>query len=69
MNSVSSRIMSGRTIDGGTGSFDLLLDTELIENSELIKQNIDPANYTIFFERNEFMEDIINRNSIDSFII
>ena len=34
MRSVSSRIMAGRCFKGGTGLCDILLDTELIENSE-----------------------------------
>lgn len=36
MNSVSSRIMAGQVIRGGTGAFDVVLDTELLENSEYI---------------------------------
>jgi DNA-directed RNA polymerase beta' subunit len=34
MKSVSSRIAVGRVISGGTGVFDLLLDTKKLENSE-----------------------------------
>jgi DNA-directed RNA polymerase beta' subunit len=34
MKSVSSRVAIGRVIPGGTGSFDLLLDTKKLENSE-----------------------------------
>ncbi len=34
MKSVSSRIAIGRVISGGTGIFDLLLDTKKLENSE-----------------------------------
>ena len=34
MRSVSSRIMAGRCIKGGTGLCDILLDTDTIENSE-----------------------------------
>lgn len=34
MKSVSSRIAIGRVINGGTGSFDLMLDTKKLENSE-----------------------------------
>jgi DNA-directed RNA polymerase beta' subunit len=33
-NSVSSRVLLGRVIAGGTGAFDLLLDTNKLENSE-----------------------------------
>ncbi len=34
MNSVSSRIMAGMTIKGGTGYCNLILDTKMLENSE-----------------------------------
>jgi DNA-directed RNA polymerase II subunit RPB1 len=34
MKSVSSRIAVGRTIPGGTGAFDLVLDTEMLERAE-----------------------------------
>ena len=37
MQSVSSRIALGRVIPGGTGAFDLLLDTEILKNSEYIE--------------------------------
>jgi DNA-directed RNA polymerase beta' subunit len=37
MTSVSSRIALGRVINGGTGSFDLILDTEKLKNSEYIE--------------------------------
>ena len=36
MRSVSSRIMTGQVINGGTGMFKLQLNTELIKNSELV---------------------------------
>jgi len=37
LQSVSSRIMLGRVIPGGTGAFDLMLDTNKLENSEYTK--------------------------------
>lgn len=37
MTSVSSRIALGRVINGGTGAFDLILDTEKLKNSEYIE--------------------------------
>jgi len=37
MLSVSSRIALGRVIPGGTGAFDLLLDTDKLKNSEYIE--------------------------------
>jgi DNA-directed RNA polymerase beta' subunit len=37
LKSVSSRIAVGRVMNGGTGSFDLILDTEKLRNSEYIE--------------------------------
>ena len=37
LHSVSSRIMLGRVIPGGTGAFELMLDTYKLENSEYTK--------------------------------
>lgn len=37
MRSVSSRIMSGLVIKGGTGAINLKLDTDLLENSEFVE--------------------------------
>ena len=37
VEAVSSRIMVGRVINGGTGAFDLLLNTEKLENIEYSK--------------------------------
>jgi DNA-directed RNA polymerase II subunit RPB1 len=37
MTSVSSRIALGRVIPGGTGAFELLIDTEKLKNSEYIE--------------------------------
>lgn len=37
VNSVSARIMVGRVIPGGTGAFELMLDTNKLENSEYTK--------------------------------
>ena len=37
MTSVSSRVALGRVIPGGTGAFDLILDTDKLKNSEYIE--------------------------------
>ena len=68
VNSVSSRIMCGRTIKGGTCAFDLMMDTDMIINSELITMDMDEDNYSINFKENDLLKDIISRNMIDSFI-
>jgi DNA-directed RNA polymerase beta' subunit len=46
LRSVSSRIMAGQTIKGGTGYSELLLDTEIIQNSEYVNE-----------EKEEYVED------------
>ena len=40
MKSISSRIAVGQVINGGTGAFDLLLDTKKLENSEYIEDEL-----------------------------
>ncbi len=40
MKSVSSRIMAGLVVKGGTGMCDVILDTELLEKSEYIEETI-----------------------------
>tara|TARA_Y100000768_G_scaffold331495_1_gene270734 strand:+ start:4112 stop:8506 length:4395 start_codon:yes stop_codon:yes gene_type:complete len=68
VNSVSSRIMCGRTFNGGTCAFDLMMDNEMIMNSELINVDIDKDNYKLIFTENNLLKDIISRDTINSFI-
>jgi len=70
MKSVSSRIIMGKVINGGTGSFDLLLDTKKLEKSEYI---VDETGGRITFmplEEESLIKDIIkySNNSISFFI-
>ena len=70
VNSVSSRIMVGRVINGGTGSFDLLLNTEKLENIEYSK---DETGGRITFkplEEDSILDDILKfgLNETDFFI-
>ena len=60
MNSVSSRIAIGRVIPGGTGAFDLLLDTNKIENSEYIENETAGRIYFNQLEEDALFSDIIN---------
>lgn len=72
MRSVSSRIMAGRCFKGGTGMCDILLDNELIENSEYdtnVKSFIETSNVQL--EENSLLKDIITNKSdadIDIFL-
>ena len=60
MNSVSSRIMAGLVIKGGTGLCNISLDTELIEKSEFVQEK-----YTKPFtqiSQDSVMNDIIDKH-------
>jgi len=60
MKSVSSRVAIGRVIPGGTGAFDLLLDTKKIENSEYIEDETSGRIKFIKLEEEPLFQDIIN---------
>ena len=68
MRSVSSRIMAGRVISGGTGLCSLLLDTEYVMNSEYIEDE-EAAERSNFnkVEENVIIRDIIKRKISDIF--
>ena len=59
-NSVSSRILLGRVIPGGTGAFDLLLDTNKLENSEYTKNESGGRVTFTLLEDESLFKDIIN---------
>tara|TARA_B110000208_G_scaffold190329_1_gene253977 strand:- start:3421 stop:7824 length:4404 start_codon:yes stop_codon:yes gene_type:complete len=68
VESVASRIICGRVIKGGTGSFDLVMDNELIEDSEYIQTTLQDEQLTIIFTKNEIFEDILNKKQINCFL-
>lgn len=62
MNSVSSRIMAGLVIKGGTGIPNIILDTDLLENSEYI-QGVDEVDKDAnLLSTNNVISDVINQN-------
>jgi DNA-directed RNA polymerase II subunit RPB1 len=67
MNSVSSRIMAGMIIKGGTGICNVLLDHELLEKSEYKETMY--MNENINIEKNNIITDVIGKEDedIDSF--
>ena len=65
MNSVSSRIMSGMIIKGGTGICNVLLDHEKIENAEYKETMY--KNQNINIEKNNIINDIVKNEEDDSF--
>lgn len=58
-NSVSSRILLGKVIPGGTGSFELLLDSEKIENSEYTKDETGGRPTFGMLEEDSLFKDIV----------
>lgn len=61
IKSLSSHIMLGRVIPGGTGAFDILLDTEKLENSEYVIGEEGSRNLTfIQLEQEELFNDIVS---------
>merc|ERR1711988_231669 len=68
MKSVSSRIMAGRVIKGGTGLCDLLLDTDFVMNLEYIddKDTIERSEFNMI-ERNDVIADILQRVKFEIF--
>jgi DNA-directed RNA polymerase beta' subunit len=59
LQSVSSRIMMGRVIPGGTGAFELLLDTDKLENSEYSKDEQGGRISFPYLEPEKLFQDII----------
>ena len=66
MRGVSSRVMAGQVIKGGTGYCDVILDTELIEKSEYTEEN----KYKQFKEiiSDNIAADIVNRDNENIFM-
>ena len=70
MRSVSSRIMAGRVIKGGTGLCDIMLDNEMLENSELYDEADEGIRTFTDLTENVFINDILSKmnNEGDFFI-
>ena len=60
MKSVSSRIMAGKVIKGGTGLCQILLDTDILENAEYVEEEETVKTFTELTE-NIFINDILSR--------
>ncbi len=68
MRSVSSRVMTGRVISGGTGLCDLVLDVDYIINSEFIENEDDiKRSQFVKFINNPIIMDILNRKDFEIF--
>jgi DNA-directed RNA polymerase II subunit RPB1 len=65
VNGVSSRVMVGQVIKGGTGICDLMLDEEMIENSEYVEDQ------TVKFKEinpNSIIKDVIKKKPKKTFM-
>ena len=69
MKSVSSRIMAGLVVNGGTGLCEIALDTDLLEKSEYV-EDAEIKYHKTFSEltTDNIMSDILRRDEIDTFI-
>jgi DNA-directed RNA polymerase beta' subunit len=67
LKSVSSRIIIGRMINGGTGYCQLLMDNDILENTELnissIQQGLSQSDDLIKLEDNMIIDDLITKDS------
>jgi DNA-directed RNA polymerase II subunit RPB1 len=73
LKSVSSRIIIGRMINGGTGYCELMMDNDILENTELnvssIEQGLAQTDVMIKLDDNMIIDDLITKDSENIFII
>lgn len=60
LKSVSSRVMCGRVINGGTGCFDIMLDTDKLIRSEYIEDETGGRTTFVKLMKDDIFSDIIN---------
>lgn len=65
LKSISSRIAIGRVIPGGTGAFDIILDTEKLKNSEYIENETGGRTTFVFLDKELLFEDLIKNGFND----
>ena len=67
LKSVSSRIIIGRMINGGTGYCNLMMDNDILENTEFnvssIQLGLSQSDVSIKLDENAIIDDLINKNS------
>jgi DNA-directed RNA polymerase beta' subunit len=67
LKSVSSRIIIGRMINGGTGYCQLMMDNDILENTELnvssIEQGLNETDVIMKLEENAVINDLIEKDS------
>ena len=67
MNSVSSRIIAGMVIKGGTGLCDILIDTDMFENSERTKDKSTNNSFNKL-TKDSFIDSLINNDGGSTFM-
>ena len=65
IKATSSRIMTGRVIPGGTGSFELMMDTEKLANSEFLDDEYQGRTQFEGFRDNALFEDIMGDGEVN----
>lgn len=66
VRSVSSRIMAGRCFKGGTGLCDVLMDNDIIENSEFTKQTkLYSKDVKIQVEENKLIKHMLSKSFVE----
>ena len=66
VRSVSSRIMAGRCFKGGTGLCDVLMDNDIIENSEFTKQTkLYSKDVKIQVEENRLIKHMLSKSFVE----
>jgi DNA-directed RNA polymerase II subunit RPB1 len=65
VRSTSARVALGRVIQGGTGCFDLVLDTGKLENSEYLEDELKGVSKAPMFEENSFFKDLMSQEDVN----
>jgi DNA-directed RNA polymerase II subunit RPB1 len=71
MKSVSSRIMAGKVFKGGTGLCDIMIDNNILENSDIGDNNTNNLENTDYIDLTQLniINDILNKTEIDDIYI
>lgn len=65
IRATSSRVMTGRVIPGGTGAFELILDTEKLANSEFLDDEYQGRKLVDGFNDNPLFKDIMENDDVN----
>ena len=68
MKNVSSRIMAGLVIKGGTGLCNVILDSDFLEKSEYIEETVDKLKKEDVVTTSSVITDVVNKESSNIFV-